>query len=1617
VGVRRGNLTCVWSALIACLAVSVPAPAIAAKTPAPKAGEKPHPASTFSVHAVPANSAPSLKSGATPHAAAAPGAPSSPFNQCPAVGADSSCELLIDITDSGTIVYQDPSVGPYDSAEDTLIGVQNRSSTKIGHLSLSSNTDLFGFDGDGLCYYGVSGCPFGSTGYEGPQTSFSNISANASGGEVDFAGGLAPGATAYFSLEEALDSTSVVSGGPGAPEQGGPINLAERSTTCSVGLPVNCATGTFWHTFTDVQIPGNGPPLELERTYSSSQAGTDGRFGHGWSDSYAMHLSTDPSGAVNVVQEDGSQVTFTPKGNGTFGAPPRVLASLADNGDGTYTFTRNRDHVANVFDAATGDLDRQVDLNGSTTTLSYSSGHLTSVTDSAGRHLTFGYTGNHVTSATDPAGKQWSYEYDSDGNLSKTTDPLGRSWSFTYDAQHLLLTMTDPRGGTTTNVYDGSDRVTDQTDAAGRKTEWSYSGDNASPGGGSTDVTNPRGAVTRYAYTNLELESVTRAYGTADASTTSYQYDAATLGVTSKTDPNGHVTSNTYDQRGNLLSSTDPLGHTSYYSYNGFDEVATYTDPRGVNTYFGYDSGGNRTSKSTSISTGGSATWLYAYGSGASAGERMSSTNPEGKTTTYGYDDAGDVTSITDPLGHKTTNEYDADGRLTSTTSPGGHETGYEYDGDGQLTKTTNPLGRSTTYGYDDGGNRIGVTDVKGHTTTYSYDADNEQTKITRPDGSTKKTEYDDDGNVSKQIDGRDNSTAYSYDLLDRVTDSKDANGHDTANTYDGAGNLVTRTNPSGDTTTLTYDADDRVIGIEYSDGTTPDVTERYDEAGNRTSLEDGTGTSNFSYDSLGRLTSQTNGAGSGIAYGYDAAGDQTSIAYPNGQSVSQSYDDDGRLASLTDWLGHTTEFDYDADGNLADRKLPGDVTSHYGYDDAGQLTGIGHERGGATLAGFSYTRDALGQLSEGTSTGSAVDADHHTFGYDSQNRLTGDNATSYGYDSDDNPTTYVNGATQTFSPANELLSSEPAPPGGGDSGSGSGGGGGPIGGGGTPGGQPATAPGVGSVVSTRKLRSHRVLRATGITNKAAGGLVLALVAVRKPSARAVAASKPSGGGLAWTLVARRGSGRSAVAIWKARAATKLSNATVKTRVPRHTTEPLLTVVAFEPGAALAGHSQAAGTSSSPRLTLNAPAHGFMWAIGNQVTGKHRGISWVQRATGSQARAVTLHGKRPGRSRTWALAAATVRPDTAVHISMSSKRVSGLVDASAKRTFTYDDQGNRTSVKAGGTTTYLSYDQANRLVSISGGTVYAYDGDSLRTSKTIDSDTTQFTWGESGSLPLLLQEAGTSYIYGPGGQPVEQVTDGDATFLLANQQGSTRLLTDSSGNVTGTYDYDPWGNVTKHTGSATTNLQYDGQYTDTETGYQYLRARYYDPSTGQFVSADPAVTFTRTPYGYGLANPLNVDDPLGLFSWSHTLKVAGAVVGVVGLAAAGCVLTACVGDAVVLGGIATTATVTTYVGFGIDAASLYVDCKGGGTRDCYETAGQSAIDVATFGYGKFVGAGQVYDLFSRAGSLGYGALTFGSGDRSNGRASGGGPGCGGVQSGASGTAGLLQPAANGTLLQ
>jgi RHS repeat-associated protein len=830
---------------------------------------------------------------------------------------------------------------------------------------------------------------------------------------------------------------------------------------CITADPVDCASGDFWQTFTDVSVPGRGPALGLTRTYNDQDGATAGIFGYGWSSSYDQHLTFGQDGSVTVTLADGSQVVAEPDGSGGFTVPAWADSTLVQNGDGTFTYGMRKTQFLTFLagsygpaGSAGGQLLSLGDLNGYTTTLAYnSSGQLSTVTDSSGRSIqvTFGSNG-FVSSVSDPLGRTTSYGYDSAGDLTSVTDPMGRTWSFSYDGSHQMLTLTDPRGGMTANTYSQQGQVLVQTDPAGLTTTFAYTGDNFSSLGGTTTITDPHDSVEVEQYANGFLTTLTKAASTTVAGTWTYAYDPSTFGVTSVADPDGHTTTHTYDSAGQVLTTTDPLGNVTTNTYNSLGELLTTTDPLGNVTTNAYDGNGNLLGTTDPL---GNVT-AYSYSDGQ-PGDVTAITNPDGRVTNLTYDGDGDVASRSTSPSAGTTDTtsyvYDADGEQTcqasanaaaagaSCPAPGSapvpDTTATSYDADGEVTSVTDPGGHTTSYSYDADGNRIGVTDPSGNATASTYDADNRVTAASvgtnQADPSTTAYGYDLTPGTgpcqasagvlycTTTTDPNGGVTVEYHNARDELIQETLAGGQTTQYGYDLAGNKTTQTDAAGRTTTYGYDADARLASISYSGPDTPDVTYSYDGDGHRISMTDGTGLTTYAYDADGRLTSVTNGAASTVSYGYDHAGNIMSLTYPGGNVVTRGYDDAGRLVSVTDWLGNTTTFGYDPDGNVTSTSYPdGDiVTSTYDADDV--LTGTSVDSASATLASIRYTRNADSLVTEEADSG-AISGDV-TYNYSAQNQLSSAGTSTYEYDPAGNLTTAAT-ASQTFNAADQLTTS-----------------------------------------------------------------------------------------------------------------------------------------------------------------------------------------------------------------------------------------------------------------------------------------------------------------------------------------------------------------------------------------------------------------------------------------------------------------------------------------------------------------------------------------------------------------------------------------------------------------
>jgi len=193
--------------------------------------------------------------------------------------------------------------------------------------------------------------------------------------------------------------------------------------------------------------------------------------------------------------------------------------------------------------------------------------------------------------------------------------------------------------------------------------------------------------------------------------------------------------------------------------------------------------------------------------------------------------------------------------------------------------------------------------------------------------------------------------------------------------------------------------------------------------------------------------------------------------------------------------------------------------------------------------------------------------------------------------------------------------------------------------------------------------------------------------------------------------------------------------------------------------------------------------------------------------------------------------------------------------------YTWDDNGDLT---ARGSDSF-SWDYEDRMVSAtvnSVTTTFAYRGDGLRDSRSVSGGaSTTFTWDIAGGLPVVLDD-GNQYVYGAG--LTAQKQSGSWYYYLADGLGSTMAVVNASGTVQDSYTYDVYGTSTK-TGSLANEFDFAGQQTD-GTGLQYLRARYYDPATGAFLSREPLAVgpaWAGNSRTYAEADPVTASDPSG----------------------------------------------------------------------------------------------------------------------------------------------------------
>ena len=340
------------------------------------------------------------------------------------------------------------------------------------------------------------------------------------------------------------------------------------------------------------------------------------------------------------------------------------------------------------------------------------------------------------------------------------------------------------------------------------------------------------------------------------------------------------------------------------------------------------------------------------------AGDLLGSVkDAKNQTTTFQYDLQKRLTEVKNPVNQAKTFTYDKKGNLTGVTDAKGVTISFDYDVMDRLTVKHLPEG-DVSYTYDVVGNLLSVTSPEGQL-TFAYDALNRVTQTTQrfplyASPYTLAYAYDANGNRT-QMTSPWGATSYTYDALNRLTSLTNPDAKTVTFAYDAAGKRTRMTYPNGTETTYAYDAASQLTQILHrktADNTAIAFANyNYDPAGNRTSMQDLTGTHSYGYDDLHRLITADHPAQSNLAvknevFNYDAVGNRLSDAVitnyqhnaanrlTENSSYTYTYDANGNLTGQTEKgsNAHTT-YEYNSENQLISATMPDGTVATYKYD------------------------------------------------------------------------------------------------------------------------------------------------------------------------------------------------------------------------------------------------------------------------------------------------------------------------------------------------------------------------------------------------------------------------------------------------------------------------------------------------------------------------------------------------------------------------------------------------------------------------------------------------------------------------------------------------------------
>ena len=1052
--------------------------------------------------------------------------------------------------------------------------------------------------------------------------------------------------------------------------------------------------------------------------------------------------------------------------------------------------------------------------------------------------------GRGITRVTDPAGHWLSL---SAGRLEHSS---GVALDTPRDAAGRVTSLRRPDGATRTYRYDARGDLVGTTDFGGYETRYEYDGAHRL-----LRIVDPRGGVPGM----MEYDADGRLVAIVDAAgrRITFTHDPAHRQEVI-TDRLGNVTVLYYDERGNVVRRVDPLGHEWTFAYDAAGNRISETDPTGATTRYEYDAGGNRTAVIDALGN----RWATAYDP---AGRMVSEADPLGNTRRYEYDAAGHLVASVSATGARTTYGYDAGGRFTGMELPGGGRVALAYDAADRLVAITDALGRTASYTYtanSEVSSDSFPAEVGGATVTathrYAYDPRGALTRLEGPDGS---------------------AASVSYDAAGYPEATRDPGGAEQRVEYDSLGRLAALESPGSERVTLVYDTEDRPTEVMLPSGatlrTTLDPLGRPAEA-----MLPGGATMRYEYDAAGRIARVTGPLGRSTSYTYDAAGRVVAVTLPDGstQAVTRdaagrvtemidagggrsrsTYDAEGRLTGITRPDGATTTMTYDPAGRLASVRDPAGRVLRYAYDSAGRLVGVTDALGGAAAYAYDvadnlvrittpsgratvFSYDIMGRLLE--RSGGPLDG-RRTFTYDAAGRVTHEadpagGSVDYSYDAAGRLTERRGsdgaGETRTWGPGGRLRS-----------------------------------------VTDRSGTTRYLYDAAG-----------RLVRVVLPDGAFVAYGYDAAGSVVEV------STRSGTTRYEWDAGGRLAAVTDPDggrTTYTYDAAGRLAGAAFPNGAGMAMTRDAAGRPA--RIVHRGAGGTILHEESYERDGAGRIVRVVTPA-GATEYAYDAEGRiaserRPdGRTLTYAYDGDGNLVAKGAAVLTYDER--GRLTGDGTSTLTWDPAGRLASRDLGAVHETFVYDGLGRLVRIdrTGASPsrieFAYDGGDLLARVTVDGEVRNLLWDASGAVPVLLEETDASgvarvrYTWGAG--PISRRGPEGVRYLHVDARGSVRLETDAAGAAAERADYLAWGEADG--GTASGGLGFAGEWRVPGTDLYYLRARFYDPRSGRFITPDPAPADlqdprTLNPYLYSRGDPVNLRDPTGQFSMAEVSAVTAII--------------------------------------------------------------------------------------------------------------------------------------------